>query len=166
MKINGRSNIVMQQIMAQRASKQNAPANKAQNAPNNKPRNVGGGSDNDGDSDGGGVSESSAAQGAEQTGGINYGKLEAAVKAGIVKPAGAPRNREENNPNGHVDSRNVSTPQSEQAAKNAPVSNSRQPGDTGASQSGRSTNSGNTSSSQTESRQSSYTKGDLVDISA
>ncbi len=169
--------MVMQQLMAMRASKKNTPNPKTQNTPNTKPRNTpnpkarnaGGGNDNDGDSDGGsggGGGETAGAQSGEQAGGINYKQLDAAVKAGVVRPAGGTRNREENSPNGIAEGRNVSTPQSEQAAKNTTFSIPRQSADTGPSQPTRSSSGGYTSSAKTGSQESAYSKGDLVDLSA
>lgn len=158
MKINaGRSGIVMQQqLMAQRASKPNTS--------NNKTKNAGGGSDSDGDSDGGG--ETSGAQESDQAGGINYQQLNEAVKAGVIKPPSAPRNREENNGNGDANNRGVSTRQSEQAAKTSGASNVKQSADANASQPNRAENGVYTSNAQTDKQQSTYAKGDIVNLSA
>lgn len=147
MKITGgRGSIMMQQLMAQRANKPNTSS---------KARKTGG----DSDSDGGG--ETSRAQRSEQAGGINYKQLAAAVSAGVVRPPSAPRNREENNGNGGENSH-----QPGQAAKTADSSNMKQMADAATSQPGRAANGGYNAAAQTEQRQSTYAKGDLVNLSA
>lgn len=147
MKITGgRGGIVMQQqLMAQRANKPNAS--------NSKARKTGG------DSDGGG--ETSRAQRSEQAGGINYKQLAAAVNAGVVRPPGAPRNREENNGNGGENSHHPG-----QAAKTAGFLNMKQTAAAATSQPSRAASGGYNASAQIEQRQSTYAKGGLVNLSA
>lgn len=158
MKITGgRSGFVMQQqLMAQKTNKPNTSNYKAKNA--------GGGSDNDSDNDGG--RETARAQNREQAGGINYKQLTAALNAGVIRPPSPPKNREENNGNGDANSRDVSTRQSEQAAKMAGVSNAKQAASFNDAQPSRSGGGAYTSSAQTEAPQSSFAKGDIVNLTA
>lgn len=164
MKITGgRSGLVMQQqLLAQRTNKANTS--------NNKAKNTGNGADNDGDNDGG--RETARAQNREQAGGINYKQLTAAVNAGVVKPPRAPKNREENSGSGDTHSRDVSARQPDQSAKTADPSNSanastaKQTASSYTAPPSRSANGAYNSSAQTETPQSSFAKGDIVNLSA
>lgn len=157
MKINsGRGNLIMQQqMLAQRANKANTSSNQAKNA---------GGSDNDGDNDGGG--ETSRTQKSEQTGGINYKQLTAAVNAGVVRPSSVPRNREANNGNGDTGNRGVSARQSEQAAKTGGDLGVKQNAAANSAQPNCDESGGYTRSAQTDKQQSSYAKGNIVNLTA
>lgn len=163
MKITGgRSSVIMQQLMAQKTNKANTS--------NNKAKNTGNGSDNDGDNDGG--RETARAQRSEQAGGINYKQLTAAVNAGVVRPPSAPKNREENSGNGDANSRDVAARQPDQAAKTAEPSNlsnalnAKQGAASYAAQPSRSAGGAYNSNAQTDARQSSFAKGDIVNLSA
>ena len=160
MKISGgRGGFIMQQLMAQKANKPNGA-----NA-NTRAKNAGGGSDNDGDSDSGG--ESSAPQKSDQSGGINYKQLAAAVNAGVVRPPGAPRNREQNGAGGgNENGRDTSAPQPAQAAKTGGASNAQQSANTGAGQTNRSDGGGYTSGAKADGGQATFAKGDIVDLTA
>ena len=132
MKVSGsRPSVAMQQMMAQRANKQNNGANNA--------RKAGGGSDNDG----GGSARS---QKSNQTGGVNYNQLIAAMTNGAIRPTDAVRNREQNrdNADGNATDRNMSPRQSAQAAKTGSYNET----------------------ARMDKQQSTYAKGDIVNLTA
>lgn len=152
---SGRGSVIMQQLMAQQANKANTS--------NNKTKNTGGGSDNDGDSDGG---ETSRAQRSQEAGGINYKQLAEAVKAGVVRPPSAPRNREGNSGNDDPNDRAVSARQPEPSGQTAGISNVKQAAAANAAPPNRGASGVYTGRAQAELRQSTYAKGDLVNLSA